>query len=157
MFDFNVPPFTWLSNFGYIGLPMLLFGFLGFINALLFALTSKKTKGIVTAFTSSRGSKGGTVYHPVYTFTTEDGQELTQEDKLGSNPPAFIVGQEVQVLYSPRNPQSAKIKTFSGLYFTPSILFFTGAVFLGIDILQMIAKSGNGAFQSILQFLGFGS
>ena len=97
------------------------------------------------------------MYHPVYAFKTEDGQEITREDKLGSNPPAFKDGQEVQVLYSPRNPQRAKIKTFSGLYFTPSILFFMGAVFLGVDILQMFAKSGDGVFQSFLQFLGFGS
>lgn len=157
MFDFNFPPFTWLSSFGDVGLPMLLFGLLGFIYTFLFALTSKKAKGIVTGFTSSRGSKGGTVYHPVYTFTTEDGQEITREDKLGSNPPAFKDGQEVQVLYSPRNPQNSKIKTFSSLYFTPAMLFFMGAVFLGVDILQMIAKSGNGAVQSILKFLGFGS
>jgi len=156
MFDFNFPPFTWLSTFGNIGLPMLLFGLLGFIYTFLFVLTSKKAKGVVTGFTSSRSSKGGTMYHPVYTFKTEDGQDVTREDKLGSTPPAFEVGQEVQVLYNSRNPQNSKIKNFSGLYYTPSILFFMGAIFLGVDILQMFAKSGDGVFQSFLQSLGFG-
>jgi len=156
MFNFNFFPFNWLSPFGDIGLPMLVLGLISFGYTFLFTLTSKRTQGVVVGLAAGSGSKGGTVYRPVYTFRTEDGNEITRTDKLGSNPPRFKVGQEVQVLYGRLNPRNSRINTVMSLYFTPAMFSGMGAIFLGADLLMKFDNSKDEILRSILQFLGFG-
>jgi hypothetical protein len=89
----------------------------------------------------SSDSDGGGGYSPVYRFRTLEGQEIEAGENLRTNPPQFKVGQTIDVLYDPDNPQKARIKKWFNLYFLPALLGFLGLLFGGIGIAVMIASA----------------
>jgi hypothetical protein len=129
----------------------LVFGFVGFVLgalALFFLIRtrafigrSRETKATVTQMVFSSDSDGGGGYSPVYRFRTLEGQEIEAGENLRTNPPQFKVGQTIDVLYDPDNPQKARIKKWFNLYFLPALLGFLGLLFGGIGIAVMIASA----------------
>jgi len=128
----------------------LIFGFVGFVLAALalfflirtrsFISRSKQTQGTITqmVYSSDSDSSG---YTPVFRFRTLEGQEVEVSGNLRTNPPQFQVGQTIEVLYDPENPQKARIKKWMNLYFVPALLGFLGLVFGGIGVGIMIVSA----------------
>ena len=52
----------------------------------------------------------GCTYAPVVHFKTQDGQSISYESSFSSSPPAYEVGESVQVFYSLENPEKVVIK-----------------------------------------------
>jgi hypothetical protein len=140
---FEIPFYNSLSDLGQTGAILLLLSFMFFSYRVLFFLFAKKTQGVIVDFVASRGQKGGTVYKPVFKFTTDDGEEITAYSKLGSNPPMFSVGQNINVHYSRLNPKSAQITKFKSMFFTPMLLGFAGTVIMFFEIYNRIKMSGG--------------
>lgn len=69
------------------------------------------------------------LYYPVVEFALADGQQIRFESQVGSSWPRFRVGQAVEVLYDPRNPQKAQINRFWELWLFPVVFGGLGAVF----------------------------
>lgn len=113
------------------GLFILLALFL-FMRTRMFLAKAQETKGTITEMIAKRGSKGGTSYSPVYEFRTITGQMVKVEESLSTNPPRFQVGQTVDVLYDPENPQSARVKNWMSLYFMSALFGFLGFTFFSI-------------------------
>jgi hypothetical protein len=66
--------------------------------------------GKVLQLVSRSASRGGSTYHPVVRFTTAGGTPVQFEDGVGTNPPQYSVGNDVQVLYlADAAPSSAMI------------------------------------------------
>ena len=65
--------------------------------------------GEVVSFVQSCDDDGCT-YAPVVRFQTQDGRNVSYESSFSSSPPAYDVGEIVQVFYSPENPEKAAIK-----------------------------------------------
>lgn len=63
---------------------------------------------------------------------------ITVQDSLSSSPPMFQVGQTIDVLYDPENPQDARIKKWMSLYFVSLLLGGMGLVFGGIGVVLLI-------------------
>ena len=99
-----------------------------FINTRKFVSTATKTKGTVIRLDARQGSKGGTVYLPIFEFRTLDGQVFTVAHDSAQKPPQYTVGQSIDVLYIPENPQDAKISGSTNLYMLPIILAAVGVV-----------------------------
>lgn len=57
--------------------------------------------------------------HPKVSFTTPQGQEVSFTDSVGSYPSDYEVGDIVEVLYNPKNPQEATIKNWKQVWFAP--------------------------------------
>jgi hypothetical protein len=53
------------------------------------------------------GRKGG--YHPVVSYTPEDGITRTYESSYNSNPPQYAVGDKVPMYYDPASPNRVRI------------------------------------------------
>jgi hypothetical protein len=78
--------------------------------------------GIVTRLEESSDSEGGCcVYSPVVEFQV-GGQTYTIEGDNASDPPAYRVGQQVDVLYDPSNPQTAQINNFFERWLFPILI-----------------------------------
>ncbi|MCC7118282.1 MAG: DUF3592 domain-containing protein [Anaerolineales bacterium] len=115
--------------FPLVGGLLFVIGAFLFIRTRIFLGKAQETKGTVTQMVYRRSSKGGGGYSPVYEFRTIDGQTITGRDNLSTNPPMFQVGQTIDVLYDPANPNNARIKKWMSLYFTSVLLCGMGATF----------------------------
>jgi hypothetical protein len=126
--------------FGLVGALLFVIGVFLFIRTRAFISSSQEVKGTVIRMLSSSGSEGGTVYAPVFKFTTIQGQVIEVEEKVYSSPPGFSVGEVVDMLYDPKNPGNARAKKWSSLYFVPLLLTGMGAIFGGIGVVLLVVK-----------------
>ena len=135
--------------FSLVGGLLALIGLFLFIRTRIFIGKAQGVKGTVIQMvysrSSSSSSSGG--YAPVYQFRTLDGQTIMIHDSLSSNPPRFQVGQEIEVLYDPGNPQKAHLNKWINLYFVPVLLGGIGLIFGGVGIAIV--------FPRIPEMLGF--
>lgn len=63
-------------------------------------------------------SNGGETWRPVFSLSAE-GKEYNIRSSSSSNPPAYRVGEQVEMLYPVENPAEAVTNTFAGLYVLP--------------------------------------
>jgi hypothetical protein len=70
--------------------------------------------------------------YPVVTFYTESGQLVEFVHAVGTTWSAYREGQAVPVLYNPRNPRQAAIRSFFAQWGGGLIALAVGAVFLAI-------------------------
>lgn len=99
-----------------------------FMNTRKFVNAATKTKGTVIRLDPREGSKGGTIYLPIFEFRTLDGQVITVAHDSAQKPAQYKVGQSIDVLYNPENPQDAKISGSTNLYMLPVIFAVVGVV-----------------------------
>ncbi|HEY7483835.1 MAG TPA: DUF3592 domain-containing protein [Streptosporangiaceae bacterium] len=107
-----------------------------------FLARADRTDGTVTALTdkvsTSQDSSGyrrtRTSWYPTVEFTTPDGRRFSFRGSVGSNPPAYDVGERVLVAYDPGDPSDARIATFWSAYLIPLIFGGIGVVFASIGV-----------------------
>jgi len=75
-----------------------------------------------------------TVQFPQFAFRTPDGITHTITSNSGSSPPSYSVGQHVDVLYTPGNPDAATLSGFMGSWFLPMML----AIFAVVTLLAAL-------------------
>ncbi|PSB40184.1 DUF3592 domain-containing protein [Chamaesiphon polymorphus] len=77
-------------------------------------------------------------YHPVVKFTPKSGKMTIFVANVASNPPVFKKGQQVTVLYDPKDPSAAKIESWLELWFLPTMLGGLGSVFATIGGIAIV-------------------
>jgi hypothetical protein len=106
-----------------------------------YASSAERAQGTVVSLewssghtsTSRRGGgSSGPSAHAVVEFTAADGTARRFEDSTGSSPPAYDVGERVEVLYRADSPEDARINGFVSLWLLPLIFGGTGLVITGI-------------------------
>lgn len=90
------------------------------------------TTGNVVRLEESNSSEGGCcVYSPVVEFNA-NGQTYSFEGDTASDPPAYDVGEMVNVIYDPSDPDTAQINKWSERWLFPIIIIpamiFTAAI-----------------------------
>ncbi|HEY2982253.1 MAG TPA: DUF3592 domain-containing protein, partial [Anaerolineales bacterium] len=90
-------------TFGGIGLVMLAIAGMLYFREQSFLQRAETATGTVTDFNMSSSSEGGSSYCPVIEFSTRDGQPVRYYGNVCSAPPAFDLGDQVEVLYDPDN------------------------------------------------------
>lgn len=102
------------------------------------AFQGEKTTGQVIGLVQSTDSEGGTFYSPVVTFTIGE-RTLQIQGQTASYPPAYRVGEEVEVVYNPDNISKAAINKFSELWLLPTVIGGVAAIFFVTANLVMVA------------------
>jgi len=117
-----------------VGVGLLMIGIALFflIRVRTFINISEKTQGTVILNLYKADSEGGGGYTPVFEFRTLQGKKVEFSGNLQTNPPQFKVGQTVEVLYDPEDPEEARINRGFNLYFVPAFLGLFGLVFGGM-------------------------
>jgi Protein of unknown function (DUF3592) len=126
--------------FSLVGLLLAAIGIFIWIRTRAFISTAQEVKGTVIRMVASSGSEGGTVYAPVFKFTTMQGQVIEVEERIASNPPEFKTGQVVDILYDPQDPNRARVKKWFNLYFVPLLLGGMGLIFGCIGVVMLVFK-----------------
>lgn len=127
---------------GFVGFILAALAIFFLVRTLLFIGKSRQVTATVTQMVFTDDSEGGG-YSPMFRFRTLEGQEVEVTENLMTNPPQFRVGQVIDVLYDPNNPQKARIKKGFNLYFTPVLLGFLGLLFGGIGIVFIVLEARN--------------
>ncbi|HUE10217.1 MAG TPA: DUF3592 domain-containing protein, partial [Steroidobacteraceae bacterium] len=92
-----------------IGLAMLAVAVFAGRSLAQLEIAGLRAPGKVLQLVSRPASRGGSTYHPVVRFTTASGTPVQFEDGVGTNPPQYSVGNDVQVLYLAEAPTSSAI------------------------------------------------
>jgi len=92
------------------------------------------TTGTVIAMKEKKG-RVGYVYRPVVSFQTVDNRTIRLTSSGASYPPKYRVGEQVEVIYDPQEPENAKIKSFESLWLGVVISGAIGLGFLGFSVL----------------------
>ncbi|HAU28772.1 MAG TPA: hypothetical protein DCW68_01495 [Rhodospirillaceae bacterium] len=103
-----------------------------------FLASAQKARGIVvrqeTGNTSTSDDKQEpdktTLYAPVVRFLDEAGTYHEFTSQVGSNPPRWPNGSGVEILYDPKNPETASISMPLVLWTKPLILAAIGSIML---------------------------
>ncbi|WP_448380161.1 DUF3592 domain-containing protein [Gloeomargarita sp.] len=108
-----------------------------------FLATAARATGEVIALERrwSRRREGGSSchYYPVVQFQLPNGRWVQFTGQVGSTPPAYRVGQRVEVLYPPGQPHAARLCSFLELWFGPILFTGMGGLFLlmgGVSLIR---------------------
>ena len=127
--------------FAVIGLGLLAGAIAVTLNTHAFIATAKHAPGTVTELVPKRDKDdGSTTYTPVVMFEADSGASVSFSSSFSSNPPSYAVGEKVDVLYAPGDPNQARINGFGSLWFGSLILGGLGAVFSAIGFGILIAS-----------------
>ncbi len=128
-----------------IGISLLIWGVLVFLDEKQFIFEGIKTNGKIIDF--ERKSVGtpatrnkGPAFFPIVSFTSQDGELITFISNSGANYYLYDVGEEVGVVYSSSNPRQAKIYSFLSIWAYPFGLFFLALLFLFFVFIILWAK-----------------
>jgi Protein of unknown function (DUF3592) len=114
--------------FAAIGIAMLSGAFFLYQNTSSFLAKAVKVDGAVIE-NVRKNSNGSTTYWPVIQFTDSSGANVEFTSASGSNPASYSEGDTVEVVYSPDEPEKAKIKSFFPLWGAATIVGGIGFVF----------------------------
>jgi hypothetical protein len=118
--------------FGLIGLGLLAGAFLALKTELDFRREAVVVPGTVVELETTSGSKGSTLYKPVFEFTDRQGQPHRVTAGIASNPPSHDRGEAVTVRYRSENPEDAHLDGFMASWFLPTILGAMGSLFTAV-------------------------
>ncbi|MGC8548385.1 MAG: DUF3592 domain-containing protein [Acidobacteriaceae bacterium] len=99
---------------------------------------SVRTTGTVLKLIVRTDSHGELSYTPVFEFTTRHGGTYATVTSFASNPPLYVVGQKIPVLYEPGRPETASPDSFWILWFFSILFFFLGMVVIGSAMLLRV-------------------
>lgn len=115
-----------------IGLFITAYGVYLTSEQIKFSGTCEIANAVVVGFHEEVASKGGISYFPVFQFVNSmTGENVTAMGSMGTNPPRYSEGQEVEILYNPNNPTVGAI----GNSFWDQWIFSIISLPLGIGLL----------------------
>ena len=131
--------------FGLVGLGMGVGEFFILKNLYEFRSQAQVAMGEVTGYSSSRGSKGGTMYTPLVQYHIPapeggSGERFEISGNVRSSSRGYDIGERVAVLYRPEAPEQGRIDSFVEQWLLPLVFGFFALVFGGIASAFLVAE-----------------
>ncbi|WP_448338375.1 DUF3592 domain-containing protein [Chloroflexus aurantiacus] len=129
-----------LSGLLIVALALLILGWQAFTNTSQRMKNTVATQGTVVEIIPrlvNTNSGQRTFFYPLVEFRTATGETIQFESEAGGNPSAYQIGDRVEVMYNPGQPQIAFINSWE-LWLPSSLFLGTGGLLLivsGIAIL----------------------
>jgi hypothetical protein len=124
-----------------VGILMLLVALALWNKTRGFVARAATAPGTVTELIEVRDDDGGSsTFKPVVKFVDPEGREISFTSSYSSRPPAYDVGETVEVLFVRGD---ARINGFGSLWLGPLILGGLGAVFTAIGLSILLAGRAN--------------
>lgn len=126
---------SWLAlAFSAIGVLLLGLAFYFYSDSRSLLDEGLSAEGEVVKLLRMRSSEGGISYRPVVVFNDESGKPVEITSRVSSNPPAYSVGERVEVLYRPGQADRASIKGFVSLWLGATIAGVLGLLFVLVGL-----------------------
>lgn len=136
-----------------IGIGLLTGAYFMYHSTSEFVRVASKAQGTVVQLARSRSSDS-TTYAPVVRYRTEGGREVEFVSNVSSDPPAYSVGEKVEVLYRPEQPEKGEINSIFQLWFGPMLLGGLGSAFFVIGTVVVLASRRKAGADSRLKLHG---
>lgn len=119
----------WLSILYYalfaIGFVLILVSVSQFRNTQTLLAEGRYTTAKVIDLHEYYDSDNHRMYKPLFEYTVESGEVKQHLSNMGSNPPAYSIGDEVEIVYDP-NSDKMRTLTYFGLWGFVAILLGVG-------------------------------
>jgi len=135
-----------------VGVMLILLAAFVAIQQQQFLSVAIKTQGEVVALLPTRSG----TYQPIVHFETVDRQRVEISSTSSSNPPAYEVGEKVDVYYQSADPHKAEITGFFSLWGIAAILGGIGLTFTIIGGAMLIMMSDKTKLLNKLKSSGVG-
>ena len=99
-----------------------------------FLETAVTAPGVVTELVPKRSSDGDVLYSPKVHFRDRDGRSVVFVPNTSSRPPAYSVGEGVEVVYAPGDSADARIRGFFSLWGVALIASVLGAILTVVGV-----------------------
>ena len=111
-----------------------------------FRSKAEQTTGTVTGFSVSVDSEDNSEsYCPQVRYRTKSGQDVTYFSNFCSSPPAYDVGEKVELYYDPQDPERVQLKGFWTQYLVITIFACIGLPFAAVGVwLALPSKTKKG-------------
>lgn len=122
------------------GIVMLIISLIIFFSVKKFNASAVKTTGTVIDLIAKRDSKS-TTYSPVVTYNDKAGIKHRYISSVSSRPPAYNIGEQVEIYYNPNDPDDAKINgwwQYFGVLITGLFALIFGLIGLGYHIVRKV-------------------
>ena len=100
-------------------------------ETLAFRAQASSAEGEVVALRRHVNDEGAVLFRPEVVFAPDGGEAVGFVGSVGSNPPAYSVGERVRVLYDPARPGDARLDDASA-WLLPAIFGLFAAIFGGV-------------------------
>lgn len=124
-----------------VGVVLLVVAAVTLVLTLRFVAGAERTTGTVISLSRETDSEGQVVFHPRVRFTTAQGRALEFRSSSGSSSPPRL-GDRVEVLYDPDDPQDARLSGFFGLWGLPIVSGFIGVVMTSVALVFLWRTRG---------------
>ena len=132
------------------GVVMLVVGGILFVHSVAFVSAAVGADATVSHVESEQTVSGGAdqvpgvVYRPTFTFQDTSGQQHTVKLDHASSSYDFRVGEQMEILYDPDDPQRLRIRSFSGTWLFPAWFLGFGVGAIGVFcVVRAAARRGR--------------
>lgn len=125
----------------FIGLALLMLGIVSFSRARRLMSNGSLVLATVVENIPSRGSEGGVMYTPLMEYSI-DGSVRSFSPSAMANPPAYAVGEKINLIYDPNNNNDIRIRSYWGVYLASNILLAIALPMVLISIGYFLFKAG---------------
>ncbi|PWJ09792.1 DUF3592 domain-containing protein [Jannaschia seohaensis] len=137
-----------------LGLLFALVGAYLIVGATQFSRNAVATTGLVVAIELVRDIDSDTgsdtiSFRPTFEYSDIDGNLHTSQTAAASTMYDYEIGEEVEIMFSPDNPDAVRVSGFWSLYLLPSIFLVVGAGLIGLGLLISRVLRGSGTDQGI--------
>lgn len=125
--------------FGGLGVVLLGIAGLVFFREQSFLSSAEKATGKVVDYNLSSSDDGGSTYCPVIEFTTQAGEPVKFFANVCSSPPAYEIGEDVEVFYDPQDIKRVQMSSFWAQYTGVLVLSCIGLPLLLLGVWGLFA------------------
>jgi hypothetical protein len=133
-----------------VGLGMLGFGGYSFLNTRNQLDIWSHTTGEIVSFEHRSDSDGGTLTIPVVRYRADDGEVYTatpyEKHNTSVDVDGYSVGDQVEVIYNPEDPQDMFLNDFMHVWFVPTLMGGMGGLFSVIGAIWAIGALAGSLF-----------
>ena len=106
----------WYSISLALGCLILIIGVYKFRQRLTFVKSGSVTTGTVIELKEWTNNEGSLMYKPVFKFKSPSGEEIVFEHNFSTNPSAWKIGEEAQIIFDSKKPQQARLLSYFGVF-----------------------------------------
>ncbi|WP_322820290.1 DUF3592 domain-containing protein [Chloroflexus sp.] len=130
-----------LSGLLVVGLGLLILGWQAFINTSQRMKNTVATQGTVVEIkprSVNTNSGQRTFFYPIVEFRTATGETIQFESEAGGNPSAYQIGDRIEIMYNPDQPQTAFINSWE-LWLPYTLFLGTGGLLLIVSGIALLS------------------